>query len=60
MKVQRLSDSMDTNVELTPLIDVVFLLLIFFMVSIGFNSVLGIISLIVLPMVNRGGEKQSG
>lgn len=36
MKVQRLSDSMDTNVELTPLIDVVFLLLIFFMVSTTF------------------------
>ncbi len=36
MKVKRLSDSMETNVELTPLIDVVFLLLIFFMVSTTF------------------------
>lgn len=36
MKVQRLSNNMDTNVELTPLIDVVFLLLIFFMVSTTF------------------------
>jgi len=36
VKVQRLSNNMDTNVELTPLIDVVFLLLIFFMVSTTF------------------------
>lgn len=36
MKVQRLSDKLDANVELTPLIDVVFLLLIFFMVSTTF------------------------
>lgn len=32
--------------------------IIFFMVSIGFNSLLGIISLIILPMINRGGEKK--
>ena len=36
MKVNRSADRLDTNVELTPLIDVVFLLLIFFMVSTTF------------------------
>ncbi len=36
MKVQRLGNNLDTTVELTPLIDVVFLLLIFFMVSTTF------------------------
>lgn len=36
MKVQRLANNLDTTVELTPLIDVVFLLLIFFMVSTTF------------------------
>jgi len=36
VKVQRLANKLDTNVELTPLIDVVFLLLIFFMVSTTF------------------------
>ena len=36
MKVNRNADKLDTNVELTPLIDVVFLLLIFFMVSTTF------------------------
>ena len=36
MKVKRLANNLDTTVELTPLIDVVFLLLIFFMVSTTF------------------------
>lgn len=36
MKVNRSADKLDTTVELTPLIDVVFLLLIFFMVSTTF------------------------
>ena len=36
MKVHRSADKLDTTVELTPLIDVVFLLLIFFMVSTSF------------------------
>jgi len=36
MKVQRLGNSLDATVEMTPLIDVVFLLLIFFMVSTTF------------------------
>jgi len=36
VKVNRSADRLDTNVELTPLIDVVFLLLIFFMVSTTF------------------------
>ncbi len=36
MKVKRLANNLDATVELTPLIDVVFLLLIFFMVSTTF------------------------
>ncbi len=36
MKVQRVGNSLEATVELTPLIDVVFLLLIFFMVSTTF------------------------
>ena len=36
MKVKRLGNNLDATVELTPLIDVVFLLLIFFMVSTTF------------------------
>jgi len=36
VKVKRLANNLDTSVELTPLIDVVFLLLIFFMVSTTF------------------------
>jgi len=36
VKVKRLANNLDTTVELTPLIDVVFLLLIFFMVSTTF------------------------
>ncbi|MEM7220499.1 MAG: biopolymer transporter ExbD [Pseudomonadota bacterium] len=36
MKVPRLGNRLDASVEMTPLIDVVFLLLIFFMVSTTF------------------------
>ena len=38
MNFQRASDVEDVNINLTPLIDVVFLLLIFFMVSTTFDT----------------------
>ena len=38
MNFQRASDEEDVNINLTPLIDVVFLLLIFFMVSTTFDT----------------------